>query len=90
MPLLPSLIIACPCALGLATPTAIVVGSGAAAKEGILFTTAEALETLRTVDTVILDKTGTMTEGPTHPYTTVTCLESDLLTVASSVEVATR
>lgn len=57
------LIIACPCALGLATPTAIVVGSGAAAKEGILFTTAESLETLRTTTTVILDKTGTITVG---------------------------
>lgn len=57
------LIIACPCALGLATPTAIVVGSGAAANKGILFTSAESLETLRSCTTVMLDKTGTITEG---------------------------
>ncbi len=57
------LIIACPCALGLATPTAIVVGSGAAAKAGILFTTAESLERLRDCAVVVLDKTGTITEG---------------------------
>ncbi len=57
------LIIACPCALGLATPTAVVVGSGTAARKGILFTTAESLEILRDCDTVILDKTGTITEG---------------------------
>jgi P-type Cu+ transporter len=57
------LIIACPCALGLATPTAVVVGSGAAAKRGVLFSTAESLERLRACDTVILDKTGTITLG---------------------------
>jgi Cu+-exporting ATPase len=57
------LIIACPCALGLATPMAILVGAGRAAREGVLFRDAEALETLRLADTLVVDKTGTLTEG---------------------------
>lgn len=57
------LIIACPCALGLATPTAITVGIGKAAEEGILIRDAESLEAARRIDTVVLDKTGTLTEG---------------------------
>ncbi len=57
------LIIACPCALGLATPTAILVGTGRAAEEGILIRSGEALDRLSRVDTVLLDKTGTLTEG---------------------------
>ncbi|HVK50729.1 MAG TPA: HAD-IC family P-type ATPase, partial [Pseudoxanthomonas sp.] len=57
------LIIACPCALGLATPMSIMVASGRAAQAGVLFRDAEAIETLRRIDTLIVDKTGTLTEG---------------------------
>jgi Cu+-exporting ATPase len=57
------LIIACPCALGLATPMSVMVAMGRAARSGILFRDAQAIETLRTVDTLIVDKTGTLTEG---------------------------
>ena len=57
------LIIACPCAMGLATPVSIMVGTGRAAEMGVLFRNGEALQTLRGVDTVALDKTGTLTEG---------------------------
>jgi P-type Cu+ transporter len=57
------LIIACPCALGLATPMSIMVATGRAASFGILFKNAEAVEVLRSVDTLVIDKTGTLTEG---------------------------
>ncbi|PIC68469.1 copper-translocating P-type ATPase [Sporosarcina sp. P21c] len=62
------LVIACPCALGLATPTSIMAGSGRAAEEGVLFKTAEAMEQTRLIDTIVLDKTGTITKG--HPELT--------------------
>lgn len=83
------LIIACPCALGLATPMSIMVGMGRGAQHGILIRNAEALELMESVDTVAVDKTGTLTEG--HPKLTslVTApgwTEQDLLQLAASVE----
>ncbi len=82
------LVISCPCALGLATPTAITVGIGRAAKRGVLFRSAEALEKLCSVKTVVFDKTGTLTEGKpalTDLYAYDTPAE-DVLLAAASVE----
>ncbi len=83
------LIIACPCALGLATPMSIMVATGRGAREGVLFRDAEAVEVMRTVDTLVVDKTGTLTEGrpklsgvlPADGFS-----EQDILHLAGSLE----
>ncbi|HET6390627.1 heavy metal translocating P-type ATPase [Hyphomicrobium sp.] len=87
------LIIACPCALGLATPMSIMVGVGRGAHSGVLIKNAEALERMEKIDTLVVDKTGTLTEGKP----TVTAIqaapsisEADLLRLAASLEVASE
>lgn len=82
------LVVACPCALGLATPAAIAAGSGRAARLGVLFRDAEALEALGRIDTVAWDKTGTLTTGR-HQVTSVEAVavpEAELIMLAASVE----
>ena len=83
------LIIACPCALGLATPMSIMVAAGKGATMGVLFKNAEAIETLRSVDTLVFDKTGTLTEGKPKLVRTATTegwQETDALRLAASLE----
>ncbi len=78
------LVIACPCALGLATPTALMAGTGVAAKNGILYRDGEAIQTMKDIDTLVLDKTGTITKG--QPEVTDHKGSEELMRKAATVE----
>ena len=80
-----TLVIACPCALGLATPTALMVGTGESAKKGVLYKDGAAIQRLTEIDTIVLDKTGTITEGKPRVEDVVT-ESDDLLSLAASLE----
>ncbi|WP_439372395.1 heavy metal translocating P-type ATPase [Bradyrhizobium sp. DASA03120] len=87
------LIIACPCALGLATPMSIMVGVGRGAQAGVLIKNAEALERMERIDTLVVDKTGTLTEGKPKVVTIVPAsgfAEDDILRIAATVERASE
>jgi len=85
VPAVAVLIIACPCAMGLATPTAILVGTGRGASEGILIKNGEALERNKDINVILLDKTGTLTEGKPE-VTSIIGDEEKLMSVAASIE----
>ncbi|MFB5662497.1 heavy metal translocating P-type ATPase [Alteribacillus sp. HJP-4] len=85
VPLITILVIACPCALGLATPTSVMAGSGRAAELGVLFKGGEHLENTRTIQTVVLDKTGTLTKGEPELTDVIVVSEYEEATVLSYV-----
>jgi Cu+-exporting ATPase len=82
------LIIACPCALGLATPMSIMVGTGRGASAGVLIRNAEALEAFEKIDTLVVDKTGTLTEG--KPRLATVAVDPDILRLAASLEMGSE
>ncbi|MCJ7479170.1 MAG: heavy metal translocating P-type ATPase, partial [Candidatus Nanohaloarchaeota archaeon QJJ-7] len=84
------LVIACPCALGLATPAALMVGTGKAAENGVIFRNGEAIQTMRELDSIVLDKTGTLTKGEPEVTDILGEDEERLLRMAASVESASE